>query len=936
VGVTVSRPRRARSRRPQHTAQGATALRLLRRDGPWLVLLWSVCGLLCWLVGSQPVAEPLAFDVERQPPQVQLRNFHGLERSAAGSYRWAKPAAFFTLPTSAPGEYRIALVIGDAPAVGTPRAARIYANGAEVATVPLTGSEQTVAFTYRYTPAAWATSGTANHNLDIELITTPFTPPGDDRALGVIFYRATVSPGAMPLALFGQLLPGFLIVGLAYVGLRLARWRPWLAVVPPLLPLTGLLLFAIDDRRAALALVLRLVLSPWPGLALILGPPAAYLLLRAALAAPLVLSAGEERFWSRRTIPLGAVVALGAVLRVDRLNRLSLWSDEGITIFIAQRPWRHVLGLDGAYDSHPPLHFALVKGMMLLFPIHSAGRILSALCGVLTIVVLYALASRLVGRTPALIAALALTIAPLHVWYSQEARMYAPAALAVGCSYLAVVGCAQAERRAHRWGWAALYAVSLALAMYLVYSALYPLLPQLALLGVLLWRQREHLLPLVAGGALAVLAYLPWLPQLARTTETLGPDRALYLSPTLRDVSTTLLSLTGLHGMSTGNSYYSGLWEQREPWALLAVVLPALILGAIGWARSTASAALAVAALSVGTITSAIVLSLISPGFAPRTVLFAALGWAMLVGGVWILRGPRWFMVAARLLLVAALVVPGVTWWRMRQDGYKEPTRDMALAAAEAVGFGQPIVVMDFILPAFVEAYAPHLAYQPQSYLSSLPANGTTPPAIWLVYAEWQDHGKVLRQRLLDLGYERLLHRHPGGNFFVDLFARPGRSPGEPVLAGAAVAGAAWQLPTGGAWHGAPTGPELALRDASGTASARLDLPAAPGHLYTLEIAVRSASGQGEPLAGVSCLDAAGVELARSTTRTAQLPPRQSSQQAASDWRDLRVAVLCPRDTASVRITLESTVAVESQFRNLALWRLAGGSAVRERVLYSR
>jgi uncharacterized membrane protein len=52
-------------------------------------------------------------------------------------------------------------------------------------------------------------------------------------------------------------------------------------------------------------------------------------------------------------------------------------------------------------------------------------RLPSALVGLLSIYLLYRLGSALFDRLTGLAAALLLAVSPFHVWYSQEARMYA-------------------------------------------------------------------------------------------------------------------------------------------------------------------------------------------------------------------------------------------------------------------------------------------------------------------------------------------------------------------------------------------------------------------------------------------------------------------------------------------------------------------------------
>ena len=83
-----------------------------------------------------------------------------------------------------------------------------------------------------------------------------------------------------------------------------------------------------------------------------------------------------------------------------------------------------------AQDIHPPLYYALLHAWAALLGTGPAAlRLLSLVVGVLTIPLLYLVARRMLSTRAALLAALLLTISPLHVYYSQEVRMYGLVAL---------------------------------------------------------------------------------------------------------------------------------------------------------------------------------------------------------------------------------------------------------------------------------------------------------------------------------------------------------------------------------------------------------------------------------------------------------------------------------------------------------------------------
>ncbi|MFZ5917613.1 MAG: glycosyltransferase family 39 protein [Chloroflexota bacterium] len=126
----------------------------------------------------------------------------------------------------------------------------------------------------------------------------------------------------------------------------------------------------------------------------------------------------------KRQVLLLAVLLLAFGLRMYRLPYQSLWYDEALSVHYASQPLPEML-VGVSNSDHPPLHTLLLHLWMV-----SAGRsefavrYLSLWWGVLAVVLLYRLGARLVGRSAGLSAAGLLAISPLHVWYSQEARMY--------------------------------------------------------------------------------------------------------------------------------------------------------------------------------------------------------------------------------------------------------------------------------------------------------------------------------------------------------------------------------------------------------------------------------------------------------------------------------------------------------------------------------
>lgn len=120
------------------------------------------------------------------------------------------------------------------------------------------------------------------------------------------------------------------------------------------------------------------------------------------------------------------VILLAAALRLPGLADQSLWSDEIYSVESARWPVGILLSVQ---DGHPPLYGLALKALDALNPADSNGRLISAIAGLATVGAMLALGCAIADARTAVLAALLLAIAPLHVWYSREGRMYALVAL---------------------------------------------------------------------------------------------------------------------------------------------------------------------------------------------------------------------------------------------------------------------------------------------------------------------------------------------------------------------------------------------------------------------------------------------------------------------------------------------------------------------------
>lgn len=216
----------------------------------------------------------------------------------------------------------------------------------------------------------------------------------------------------------------------------------------------------------------------------------------------------------RSAAPAFGALALGVLafaVRVQGLGAQSLWHDEGATLYYASLDPLAMVEQVAALGEIPPFYY-----LLLHFWLGAAGtgefalRFPSAGFGALAVPLVFVLGRRLGGNTTGLAAAAFLTLSPLHVWQSQEARMYA---LVVVLSLASVYLFARLLERAEPRLVVACAAVGAA-GLYTHFTFALVLIAQGFCLALWLPFARPGLrnaLAAAAGSGLAVAAFLPWL-----------------------------------------------------------------------------------------------------------------------------------------------------------------------------------------------------------------------------------------------------------------------------------------------------------------------------------------------------------------------------------------------------------------------------------------
>lgn len=471
---------------------------------------------------------------------------------------------------------------------------------------------------------------------------------------------------------------------------------------------------------------------------------------------------------------LSLLAAFG--LRAWDLGTQSIWIDEGLSIWDAQKSTIELLATHAQWDIHPPLYY-----LVLHFWVNVAGssefavRFFSVASGVLTVPLVYwlvrllqrraAVEAHAVSRLLATLPPLLVAVSPFLVFTSQDARMYGLltmlGVLATGALWKAIEATPSfTAHHAARWS---LYAVAVAAMAYTHYFTAFIL----AFHGIFLllttrhYRSRIYPWMLSLGGA-AVL-YIPWWQsawtQATRLIEI--PDvwpGVLSARDVLARIVVSLVSGSGADG------------AQAVPMlAAAAFVVVGMVLAARGAGGVLPSRAALLVILYVVVPEAMFFAALyIIPKFVERYAVIAVPGLMLMLG----FGAQGWGWLAARRRLAAGYVLIGLVALLMvgisvdetlqvySAPGYaKDDTRGVAEYISSRAEAGDVIVLMMDTSVSFRYYYkkdTPISGIDPVrnvDYLADrLEAALEGKQRLWLVLykADWADPSRFVRDYLED------------------------------------------------------------------------------------------------------------------------------------------------------------------------------------------
>jgi hypothetical protein len=201
----------------------------------------------------------------------------------------------------------------------------------------------------------------------------------------------------------------------------------------------------------------------------------------------------------RWEVALGGAMILAAALRFTSLDARGWWRDEAVTVELLRLPFGELLRTIPDSEGSPPLYYVLAWGWTRALGDGEAGlRSLSALLGVVTVLLVFLAARTLVSTRTGVVAAYLAAASPLLVWHDQDGRSYALLTTLSALSFLFFVRLLRVPSTRDAVG----FALAASLALLTHYFAVFLIAP---LIAWLLARPSTRRIGALAAGAVAVV-----------------------------------------------------------------------------------------------------------------------------------------------------------------------------------------------------------------------------------------------------------------------------------------------------------------------------------------------------------------------------------------------------------------------------------------------
>lgn len=256
-----------------------------------------------------------------------------------------------------------------------------------------------------------------------------------------------------------------------------------------------------------------------------------------------MLSSRKQSFQTHWPVVVG-IILLAALIRLLFLDMQNIAFDESFSLAVGSTNWPLLFQAILSDGVHPPLFYALHKVALSIWGNSEFGqRFMAAVFSLLGLPILYQLGKRLFNPSVGLLAMLLLALNPLHVWFSQEARMYSLLSMLVT---LSMIFFWEALNKNNHRAWFKLM-ITNALIFLIHYFGLLVPVAQLSYLLLTFNQNYKHLRLWTLSQIGAGIFLVPWLvATFLRPVQSFGIG--FLVRPTLQDLPLSFWNLlTGIN-----------------------------------------------------------------------------------------------------------------------------------------------------------------------------------------------------------------------------------------------------------------------------------------------------------------------------------------------------------------------------------------------------
>ncbi len=236
------------------------------------------------------------------------------------------------------------------------------------------------------------------------------------------------------------------------------------------------------------------------------------------------------------------IIALGTFLRIYDLGTESIGYEEACSINLSTQSIASVIENAAPTQNHPPFYFILLHFWISLFGTSAvATRSLSAIFGIISILLIYQVGSTLFNRQVGLISGFLSAISQYYIFYSQFVRTYSLLLLLSLLSYLFFIKILKGDRK---WHYPCYFLTNLLLGYTHIFGLF--IIASQVLFFLLFWNKYQmQRVKFATTVAVTIVTMLPLVPLLGGRVVSLATGGFWIPEPSLTSIAMTLAHFSG-------------------------------------------------------------------------------------------------------------------------------------------------------------------------------------------------------------------------------------------------------------------------------------------------------------------------------------------------------------------------------------------------------